>query len=280
MTLRRIEPLGPSSLRGIVIDPEAGEPPELRWVDPTTLLVDEVYQRRIGEAGIALIRRSLEDFDWASVSAIKAVETEEGLKVTDGQHTAVILATHPGVTLAPVLVTRDLAIRGQAKAFVDHNSNRIAVTRTQLHHSRLVARDGDAILLDRACTGANVRVLKNPPANGGYVAGDTIAVGTLGSILKRRGIEFLTEILALLQTRSPITATELRAVELLRFDPDYRCDWDADSVGAIVAASSGYELREAEAIAATRRRPNYVVLAMVWYRRVPRKVSASVLVKR
>jgi hypothetical protein len=48
-------------------------------------------------------------------------------------------------------------------------------------------------------------------------------------------------------------------------------DWNAEAAASIVSASSNYDRNEAEAIAATREKPLYRALALVWYRRKPRK---------
>lgn len=275
--LRRIAPLGVNSLRGITPNNDPGEPPELRWVDPRELLVDETYQRQIGEAGIRLIRRIVAEFDWASFEPPLCIETPEGLKVTNGQHSATGAASHPRVDKIPVMVSRSREVSGQAKSFIDINTNRVGVTRTQLYHSAIVAGDEETLAIQAIAKETGVRVLKNPPPKAQFKPGDTASVSTLYGLYRSRGPAALHTILSLLRTRTPITATELLALELLMFDPDYRGNFDPAIVGTIVAASSGYEQREAEAIAATHMKPQYAGLAMVWYRRVPRKDAAPVL---
>lgn len=272
--LRRVEALRGLRLRGVTPNPDIGEPPELRWVDPTELLVDESYQRQIREAGIRLIRQIVGAFDWASFEPPLCIETPEGLKVTNGQHSATAAASHPLVTRIPVMVSRQRDVTAQAKSFLDVNVHRVAVTRTQLYHSAIVAADDEAVAIERIVRDAGIHILKNPPPKAQFKPGDTVSVSTIAMLYRRRGEAALRTMLGLLRTRAPIGATELRATELLMFDPDYRADFDPATVGPIVAASSGYEQREAEAIAATHTMPQYAALAMVWYRRVPRKIAA------
>jgi hypothetical protein len=275
--LRCIQPL--SSLRGVTPNEDVGEPPELRWVDPCSLLVDDSYQRSIRGSGISLIRRIVDEFDWSSFEPVLAIETPDGLKVTNGQHSATAAACHPRIKLIPVMVSRPREVREQAKTFLNVNTNRVAVTRTQLYHSAVVAGDEETLAVEKIARQAGVRVLKTAPPKTDFKPGDTVSVSTIFRIYRGRGPAALRTILTMLSSRAPIGATELRALELLMFDPDYRANFDPLTVGLIVAASGGYEQREAEAIAATHMRPQYAALAMVWYRRVPRKAAAPALRK-
>jgi hypothetical protein len=278
--LRHITPLAPASLRGVTPNDDVGEPPEMRWVDPRDLLVDETYQRRIGEKGITRIRQIIGAFDWASFEPPLCVETEAGLLVTNGQHSATAAASHPRVQLIPVMVSQARDAQGQAQAFVNVNANRIAVTTTQLYHSRLAAGDEETLAVAAIAAEAGVRVVRNAPPRKQFKPGDTASVSTIFDLYRSRGPAALQTILRLLASRAPVGATELRALELLMFDPDYRRDFDPETVGPIVAASSGYEQREAEAIAQVHVKPLYAALAMVWYRRVPRRIAGTPAMRR
>lgn len=276
MTLRKIEPL---SLRGLS-PRDPGPLPQLAWVDPHQLLVDESYQRGLSEAGRKLIRKIVNEFDWARFKPPAVVETDDGYCVIDGQHSAVAAVTHPGVELVPVLLHAERNQGEQAGAFISHNRDRLRVTDTQLHASAVVAGDPAALAVDRACRAAGVRVLRAPPGTGGYQPGDCVAVGTLGQLVRRRGEEGATALLRLLATRAPVTANEIRALDILKHDPDFRDDWDEERAGQIVRASSDYERREAEAIALTHERPLCRALALVWHRQMPRRRAEPQLVRR
>lgn len=82
MSLRAIKALAmPDLTPATITDPV----PEIRWVRPEVLLVDEKYQRDLSERSIKLIRRIVSDWDWASFTPPKAVEVDGKLHVTDGQ---------------------------------------------------------------------------------------------------------------------------------------------------------------------------------------------------
>jgi len=276
--LRPIASLAPASLHGVRFNEDVGDPPELRWVDPATLWVDDTYQRRIGKEGTALIRRILGRFDWSKFQAPNVIETPHGLVITNGQHSATIAATHPAVELIPVLVSRPRSVARQAESFIAINTDRTAVTKPQLFHSALVAGDPEIIAIQKVMDETGVRVPRSPPPRKDlYKPGDTVAVGTVIDFYRSHGPGALRTALSLLKTRRPIQMIEVRALELLMFDPDYRGNWDPAAVGPIVAASSGYERREAEAMALTHERPLYAALALVWYRRVPKKIASPEL---
>lgn len=276
-----LRPVAAHPLRGVKPAPDPGQPPEVRWVDPTVLLVDETYQRALSHKSITLIREIIANFDWAAFNAPTVVETPQGLKVTNGQHSAIAAASHPLVTQIPVLVSAPRALAAEAEAFLSQNKRRLALTSPQAYISAVAAEDPQALALARILADTGTTVLRNPKPKDAYRPGETIAVETLARLLHRRGPETLREYLTLLASRAPILALELQALDTLKNDPDFRARYNPALVAPIVAASSDYERHEAEAIAATRARPRYYALALVWARRLPNLTpSAPTLLRR
>lgn len=78
--------------------------PQFQWVAPTSLLVDEVYQRNLSRGSIELIRKIVARWDWNRFKPPVVAMTDEGLEVIDGQHTAIAAATHPEITEIPVML--------------------------------------------------------------------------------------------------------------------------------------------------------------------------------
>ncbi len=66
-------------------------------VKPSTLLVDERYQRGLSERSIKLIRKIVSEWDWRAFKPPVVVDVGAGLEVIDGQHTAIGAATHGGM---------------------------------------------------------------------------------------------------------------------------------------------------------------------------------------
>ena len=107
------------------------------------------------------------------------MEIGGGLHVIDGQHTAIAAASHPGIETIPVMIVDAPEQVERARAFMGHNRDRVAITTTQLFHAAVAAGDPDAVTVQQICERAGARVLKNPPPNGTYDVGDTVAVKSL-----------------------------------------------------------------------------------------------------
>lgn len=93
-TLRRIEPFGgilPKELPQLKL----GQDPEIRWVNPASLMVDESYQRDLTERSVRLIRNIILNFAWRKYKCPIVVEVgpNKELHCIDGQHTAIAAVT-------------------------------------------------------------------------------------------------------------------------------------------------------------------------------------------
>lgn len=122
---------------------EPGEPttlpPEFRWVDPASLLVDEVYQRDLSRGSVELIKKIVAGWDWARFKPPVVAETAEGLEVIDGQHTAIAATTHGGLGQIPVMVVRAAEMADRARAFVGHNRDRLMLSQVNIHYANVAA---------------------------------------------------------------------------------------------------------------------------------------------
>jgi hypothetical protein len=140
-------------------------PPLLQWVDVASLRVDDRYQRPLGAASWAAIRRIADGFDWAKFGCVKVAPIEGGLfALVDGQH-RVHAAALRGVTSVPAEISR-LSVQQQAEAFVAINARAMRVTPHQLFRAALAAgeawaRDTDAAVTAAGCELARVN---NVPA--------------------------------------------------------------------------------------------------------------------
>ena len=121
------------NLAGVEPHKAPGADPVFEWIDPKTLLVDEVYQRSLSDRSIVLIRKIVSQWDWRRFKPPICARTDAGLEVIDGQHTALAAATHPEVFDIPVMIV-DAADQGaRARAFVGHNRDRLGITPAQIH---------------------------------------------------------------------------------------------------------------------------------------------------
>jgi hypothetical protein len=148
-----------------VLPPPDMPPPLLQWVPVADLRIDDRYQRPLGPASLAAIRRIADGFDWAKFGCVKVAPLEGGMfALVDGQH-RVHAAALRGVTSVPTEVSR-LTLRQQAEAFVTINARTMRVTPHQLFRAALAAGEAWALETDRAVTDAGCELarINNVPA--------------------------------------------------------------------------------------------------------------------
>jgi hypothetical protein len=251
--------------------------PIFELVKPTDLFVDPAYQRNISENGARQIRRIIEAFDWTKykppICAYSECDGKTMLKVLDGQHTAIAAASNPHVDLIPVMIVEAEDTISQAKAFIGQNTDRLGVTNLQMHQAALAAADEDAQTLELVCQRANVKVLKTTNAYTGDGSRQTIAIKQLEALIKRQGVPRSREILQVLANaeRGPLTAPQIKAVELLLSDPEY-CEkiTGEDLTEAIVDLLTTAD-EEAKLLAVTHKIQFWKALAITWFRKCKKR---------
>lgn len=224
---------------------QAGPPPEVRWVSPAALWVDDRYQRGITARSAKLVHKIVDGWDWAKFKPPVVVEVFReskadpapllvpSLHVIDGQHTATAAHTR-GIPAIPVLVVRAPADADRAASFVAHNTARTLLTPGQVHHAKVAAGDPESLDVERACQRAGVTVLR---FGSGAASGpnQTLAINALHTILNARYVAGLNRVLAVCADArlTPLRLEHLRGVDLALFDASLRPDglanarWDA-----------------------------------------------------
>lgn len=242
-------------------------PPELRLVDPTSLSVDEKYQRGLSERSVRLIRKIVAEWDWRAFKPPVVVEVGGRLEVIDGQHTAIGAVTHGGIDTLPVLVVEAERQEARASAFVRHNRDRITVTQTQLHSALIAAGDEDALTVAQVCERAGVSILRNPPSMAKFKPGETLAVTTIKALVNRRHAKGAREVLEVCSKAglAPVSAAAIKAVEYLLFAPEYRGELAADRIALILSANLSTIDQETARFAAERKVPLWRAMASVIY---------------
>jgi hypothetical protein len=276
-----IRPIAPVSIAGLEPNKPTTGLPIFELVKPTDLYVDPAYQRNISEKGARQIRRIIETFDWAKFKPpICAFSDHQGkplLKVLDGQHTAIAAASNPHIDLIPVMIVEAETTIAQAEAFIGQNTQRLGVTTLQLHQAVLAAADEDAQTLELVCARASVKVLRTTNSHTGTGSRQTIAIKQIEALISRRGAKVAREILEVLADaeRGPLTAPQIKAVELLMTDPEYRDKFEpADLTTAIVDLLFTAE-DEAKIFAATHKVQFWKALAIVWFRKCKKRRQSN-----
>lgn len=272
--LRSIRPIG---LTGLEPAMAIVALPVFEWVPPSSLLVDEAYQRNLSERSIKLIRKIIENWDWRRFKPPVCARTSRGLEVIDGQHTAVSAASHPAIDQIPVMVVEAAEQADRASAFMGHNRDRLNITKMQLHYAAAAAGDEDAQTIDQVCARAGVRMLRSTPANGVFKPGDTIAVAAIGQLIRQRMPIKARQVLEILVQAgcAPVAAGQIKAVDALLHDAEYAGEVVADDlVSAILKLGSDAD-RQAAVFAATHKVPQWKALAITYFRKARRRGRRS-----
>lgn len=212
--LRRIDPLAlPATERAIV----TGKRPELKWVNPTELLVDETYQRELSRQSLALIGRIVAGFAWSKMKPPVATRVAGGLHVIDGQHTAIAAASIP-ISEIPVFVVDAKDVIERADAFVAHNRNRVNISQLQIHKALAASGEETAVEIQRMLDKIGVR-LRNVSKTSAINVGDTAAVSTIRKMVTVHGLMRSRQALeaCVKGKRAPLGETEmLAALDIVR----------------------------------------------------------------
>ncbi len=272
MTTRAVEPLSFPDIAPAEVD---GAKPDLKWIDPATLRIDDAYQRGLSERSVRLIRRIVSEWSWLAFKPPICVEVDGALHVIDGQHTAIAAVTHGGLGKIPVMAFAGANSEDRSAAFVRHNRDRIAVTPTQLHAALLAAGDEDAQTVDQVCARAGIRILRNPPAFGKFQPGETLSATTIRGLCNRRfaiGARQVLEVCAGAML-APVSAAHIKAVEMLMFAPEYAGELSAEKIGLLMRLMGDDLITEAKRFSAEHKVPQYRAMASVLFMNRKRRAA-------
>lgn len=213
------------------------EPPEMRLVDPTDLRVEPAYQRDLSGRSISLIRRIVTGWDWAKFKPPVCAESEDGLFIIDGQHTAIAAASHPEVHQIPVMVVPAERIERRADAFVSHNRDRLTMTPAQVFYGEVAAGKVDAIAMLDAVTRGGATIPRLPVQKGYAKPGQIAAMDGVRTIYKAGGKELLERVvrIAVLAQSTPISKTVLCGIQIALNFPDINPKHDREIASAVAA---------------------------------------------
>jgi hypothetical protein len=270
MTLRPVEPLNIPNLPKTAVK---GARPILQWVKPTSLLVDETYQRDLSERSMVLIRKMLQGFAWNRMKPPIVAKVDGQLHVIDGQHTAIVAATL-GLAEIPIFLVEAPSLDERARSFVGHNSDRIVVSPFNIFHALLASGDPAATDVAAVCKRAGVTIRILTGNNIAIRVGDTAAIGTVRSLVSRRGVMMARKVLEVLvrAKRAPVSAGEIVAVENLMC-VEMR-DVDPDDLIAVIRIDGDRGFRDAKAKAAQNRIPLWRGLIARWTPKLKRRAAA------
>ncbi len=192
-------------------------PPSVRLVSPGALLVEAAYQRDLSRKSIRLIRKIVGDFSWTKFKPPIVAETDAGLFVIDGQHTAIAAETHPGIKQIPVLIVSADELTKRADSFVSHNRDRVAMSALQVFHAEVTAGDETATEILKIALGQGANIPRFIPPKRSSRPGDAIAITAFRRIFKHGGRETLGRVLriAVKSGFQPINSTLAYGLEMI-----------------------------------------------------------------
>ncbi len=242
--------------------------PQLRMVDPSTLLVEPRYQRDLSGASVRHIGRIVSGWDWSKFKPPVCAEIGDGrLAVIDGQHTAIAAASHGGILQIPVLVTSTGLLEKRAEAFVSHNRDRLRMSQFQIFHAQAAAGDEEALRVAALLKSAGGSIPRAQPNKGYDKAGEFLPVNDTVRVCRQRNDQTALWIfkVCVLSGIKPISRMVLRAVELIASEP-YFSNVKAKGIDAIAAALG--TITDADARARTLgvetgKRPERALVSMI-----------------
>lgn len=269
-----LRPIAAINTAGVTPTTPSTTGPIFEWVDPSSLLVNEAYQRNLSERSISLIRRIIGGWDWTKFKPPVCSLGDHGLEVIDGQHTAIAAASHPNVSEIPVMIVETATVQARASAFIGQNTDRLGVTKMQLHRAAVAAGDEDALTLEQVCERSGVRLVNSKPHV--WKAGDSLAVGAIATLINKRNAAGARKVLELLVAAeaAPVTAPAIKAVEMILFDPEYG-EADPEALPAAIKAVGPEGDREAAVFATAHRVPLWRGLGVVWFRKCRKRRAAA-----
>ena len=121
----------------------------------------------------------------------------------------------------------------------------------------------------KLCARAGVRIVPfSPPGGSRYRVGDTTALASIKTLVKRRGPEHSEEILEALSNArlAPITADHIKAAEALCCEIEYAADFDPERLTATLEGLGARATAEAKALAAAKGLPMWRALAATLFK--------------
>jgi hypothetical protein len=273
-------------LRSIVALPMPGVQPAavtkaplvFKWVDPKSLFVEEAYQRGLSERSVKMIRRYVGGWDWRGFKPpIVMLDEQDRMVVLDGQHTAIAAASHGGLPQIPVMLVPTGTLQQRARAFIGHNTDRLAPTPMQLFFASIEAGDDVASAVTAGVAKGGGRVCRTPPPNGQWKPGDTIAIAALRKLAEAKGKAGVARVTRLLVEagRAPLRGDEIKAVSWFFYDKLGKAYDEFDLATLVRSKTAAQWDRAAQDLRAREPMPVWRALIELWRRRLDRDAKAG-----
>lgn len=228
--------------------PVADQPsPMLQWVEIAAMVIDDRYQRPINAGGWRTVRAIAEKFNWACFTPVLLAPIEGGqFAVIDGQH-RVHAAAMCGIKSVPSMVV-PIAATEQARAFLQVNTARTAMSQFNKFKAGLAAGEDWAIEADKAVRDAGCTLMRFTPSAKSREPGQILCVALVREMVTKGHARAVTN-----------TLTAVRALDTGgSSSPLYYSDW---LLNPLMRAVSGFPKIDADTLTEIlrKRRPFHVM---------------------
>lgn len=176
---------------------EVVETPKLAWLPLSALRINRTYQRSLTPKSVKLIRQMVASFDWARLKALSVLEMGGGVyEVLDGQHTAIAAASHGGIPKLPCLISSRRSTEAAAAAFVDLNTQRVALSPMQIFWAAVASGDEVSADVVAGVKHGGGRLVFVQPSSVHWREGDTMAIGALKKLAEEGGVAYVKRVIA------------------------------------------------------------------------------------
>lgn len=197
--------------------------PEIVYVDPRTLFIEEQYQRKITKKSIRFIKKIALNWSWSKFKLPNCAKDGDRLFIIDGQHTSIAAASRPDISKIPVMVLPLERIEDRAASFVSLNKNRLAMSSFELYHAAIASGSPKENRLNTLMKTAGCYFPRSNPGKGYAKLGMQRNPNHWLGVLQRLGDEKCLLLVQMLQLGEVVYPSRVivRAVEILMFDEAY-----------------------------------------------------------
>lgn len=165
----------------VLADP--GPAPMLQWVKVDLLVINDAYQRPLGEKNWTAINKIAANFLWSRFHPLVVAPIEGGrFAVIDGQHRAHAAMLCEIREVPAVVVMVDVAEQARAFAWVNSQSIRVSVFHT--FKAALVSGEDWALRADAAVSAAGCRLMRFHASSAKKQAGEVYCVALIRKLIQ------------------------------------------------------------------------------------------------
>ena len=196
------------------------QPPTPIQLAPRDIWIDGRYQRNLSARSIRLIAKIVSGWDWTKYKPpVVTLDSSGRYMAVDGQHTLIAASMHPDISTVPCSLVEIGATSDQAKAFIGHNRDRIAVPPLDLWHANIQAGDENCIAVSQIFVEHGIEVVRSGASNALLAVNQTMAAHSAVELYVRLGTDRFTALIAFIADCgfTPIRIDHFHAVSHLLY---------------------------------------------------------------